>query len=128
MPSEPQLLGVCSGRPASIESFRADSTSKEAKVATFIVLFNWTEQGIKSYKDSPKRVDQANEAWQDLGVHVKETYWTIGPYDVVGIVESPDSEALAAALLRLGAAGNVRTTTMRALDRAEAEAVIARAG
>jgi uncharacterized protein with GYD domain len=97
-------------------------------VATFIVLFNWTEQGIKSYKDSPKRVDQANEAWQDLGVQVKEIYWTIGPYDLVGIVESPGPEALASALLRLGAAGNVRTTTMRALDRTEAEAVIAKAG
>ena len=97
-------------------------------MATFIVLFNWTEQGIKSYRNSPKRVDQANEAWQDLGVHVKEVYWTIGPHDLVGIIESTDSEALAAALLRLGAAGNVRTTTMRALERAEAEAVIARAG
>ena len=43
-------------------------------MATFIVLFNWTEQGIKSYKDSPKRVDQANEAWQDLGVRIKEVY------------------------------------------------------
>jgi uncharacterized protein with GYD domain len=97
-------------------------------VATFIVLFNWTEQGIKSYKDSPKRVDQANDAWRDLGVQLKDIYWTIGPYDLVGIVESPDPEALAAGLLRLGAAGNVRTTTMRALDRAEAEAVIAKAG
>jgi uncharacterized protein with GYD domain len=97
-------------------------------MATFIVLFNWTEQGIKSYKDSPKRVDQANEAWQDLGVRVKEVYWTIGPYDLVGIVDAPDPEALASALLRLGAAGNVRTTTMRALDRMEAEAVIAKAG
>ena len=97
-------------------------------MATFIVLFNWTEQGIKSYKDSPKRVDQANEAWQDLGVRVREVYWTIGPYDLVGIVDAPDPEALASALLRLGAAGNVRTTTMRALERAEAEAVIARAG
>ena len=97
-------------------------------MATFIVLFNWTEQGIKSYKDSPKRVDQANEAWQDLGVRIKEVYWTIGPYDLVGIVDAPDPEALASALLRLGAAGNVRTTTMRALDRMEAEAVIAKAG
>jgi uncharacterized protein with GYD domain len=97
-------------------------------MATFIVLFNWTEQGIKTYQDSPSRVDQANESWQDLGVRVKEIYWTIGPYDLVGIIDAPDPEALASALLRLGAGGNVRSTTMRALDRAEAEAVIARAG
>jgi uncharacterized protein with GYD domain len=97
-------------------------------VATFIVLFNWTEQGIKGYKDSPKRVDAANKAWEDLGVRVEDIYWTIGPYDLVGIVSAPDPESLAAAMLRLGSAGNVRTTTMRALTRSEAEAVIATAG
>jgi|SRR5579862_4414205 len=97
-------------------------------MATFIVLFNWTEQGIKGYKDSPKRVDAAAELWGDLGVRIKDIYWTIGPYDLVGVVDAPDPEALASALLRLGAAGNVRTTTLRAFDRAEAEAVIARAG
>ena len=97
-------------------------------MATFIVLLNWTEQGIKSYKDSPSRVDEANKACEDLGVEFKDIYWTIGPYDLVGIVESPDPESFASALLRLGAAGNVRTTSMRAFGRAEAEGVIARAG
>jgi len=97
-------------------------------MATFIVLFNWTDQGIKNYKDSPKRVDAANKAWEDLGVRVKDIYWTIGPYDLVGIIDAPDPEALAAAMLRLGSGGNVRSTTMRALDRGEAEAVIAKAG
>src|SRR5262249_51197158 len=97
-------------------------------MATFVILFNWTEQGIKSYKDSPKRVDAAQEAWGDLGVQIKDLYWTIGPYDLVGVVEAPDPESLAAGLLRLGALGNVRTTTLRAFDRKEAEAVISRAG
>ena len=97
-------------------------------MATFIVLLNWTEQGIHSYKDSPSRVDQANKACEDLGVKFKDVYWTIGPYDLVGIVESPDPESFAAALLRLGAAGNVRTTSMRAFSRTETEALIARAG
>jgi uncharacterized protein with GYD domain len=97
-------------------------------VTTFIVLFNWTEQGIKNFKDSPARVDQANAAFADLGVEFKDIYWTIGPYDLISVVEAPDGEALASALLRLGAAGNVRTTTMRGFGRAEAEAVIARAG
>jgi uncharacterized protein with GYD domain len=97
-------------------------------VATFVILFNWTDQGIKSYKDSPKRVDAAKDLWDDLGVEVKDIYWTIGPYDLVGIIEAPDAESLAAGLLRLGALGNVRTTSMPALARTEAEAVISRAG
>ena len=97
-------------------------------MATFVVLFNWTDQGIKGYKDSPKRVDEANKAWEDLGVRIEDVYWTIGPYDLVGIIDAPDPESLAAALLRLAAGGNVRTTTMRALTRSEAEGVISRAG
>jgi uncharacterized protein with GYD domain len=97
-------------------------------MATYVVLFNWTEQGIKSYADSPKRVDAANQVWGDLGVKVNEIYWTIGPHDLVGIIEAPDDETLAAAMLRLGALGNVRTTTLRAFGRKEAEAVIGKAG
>ena len=95
-------------------------------MATYVVLFNWTEQGIKSYADSPKRVDAAGKVWGDLGVKVKDIYWTIGPHDLVGIMEAPDDEALAAAMLRLGAVGTVRTTTMRAFARKETEAVIAK--
>ncbi len=97
-------------------------------MATYVVLFNWTEQGIKDYKDSPERVDKANKVWGDLGVQIKDIYWTIGPHDLVGIIEAADDETLAAAMLRLGAAGNVRTTTLRAFGRKEAEAVIAKAG
>jgi uncharacterized protein with GYD domain len=97
-------------------------------MATYVILFNWTDQGIKSYKDSPKRVDTASDAWSDLGVRVKDIYWTIGQHDLVGIVEAPDDETLAAAMLRLGAVGNVRTTTLRAFTRSEAEGVITRAG
>jgi uncharacterized protein with GYD domain len=97
-------------------------------MATYVVLFNWTQQGAKDYKDSPKRVDAASELWSDLGVRVKDIYWTIGPHDLVGILEAPDEASLAAAMLRLGALGNVRTTTLRAFTRSEAEAAIARAG
>ena len=97
-------------------------------MATYVVLFNWTEQGIKAYKDSPRRVDAAIELWSDLGVQLTDIYWTIGKHDLIGIVEAADDETLAAGLLRLGALGNVRTTTLRAFGRNEAEAVINRAG
>jgi uncharacterized protein with GYD domain len=97
-------------------------------MATYVVLFNWTEQGIKGYSESPKRVDAAVELWSDLDVQITDIYWTIGKHDLVGIVEAADDETLAAGLLRLGALGNVRTTTLRAFGRSEAEAVIKRAG
>lgn len=85
----------------------------------YVVLFNWTEQGIKSFEDSPARVDAAREQMASAGVRITDIYWTIGPYDLVGVVDADDDEALTKALLGLGAAGNVRTTTMRAFGQDE---------
>src|SRR5712692_7715493 len=97
-------------------------------MATFVVLFNWTDQGIKSFKDSPSRVDAAKQAFADLGVEIRDIYWTLGAYDLVSVIEAPDAEAMIAAMLRLSSLGNVRTTTMRALGRGELEGVVAKAG
>ena len=97
-------------------------------MATFIVLLNWTEQGIKDFRDSPSRVDAFNQQMSGLGVSIKDIYWTTGPYDIVTVVEAADEESATAALLRLGSLGNVRSTTLRAFSRAEFEQIAARAG
>jgi uncharacterized protein with GYD domain len=86
---------------------------------TYAVLFNWTEQGIKGYKDSADRAEAARKQWSEAGIQIKDLYWTIGPYDLVGIVDAPDDESFTRALLALGAQGNVRTTTMRAFSAEE---------
>lgn len=88
-------------------------------MASYVVLFNWTEQGIKGYKESPGRVDAAREQMAVVGVRIKDIYWTLGDHDLVGIVEAADDESLTKALLALGAAGNIRTTTMRAFSQDE---------
>jgi uncharacterized protein with GYD domain len=97
-------------------------------MATFVVLMNWTEEGVKGFKDSTKRASAAEEGMRELGITLKEIYWTIGAYDVVCVFEAPDDETFAAALLQLGATGNVRTTTMRAFSRSEFDAVVSRTG
>ena len=97
-------------------------------MATFVVLFNWTDQGIKSFKDSPSRVDAAKQAFADLGVEIKDIYWTLGAYDLVSVIEAPDDEAITAAMLKLSSLGNVRTTTMRAFGRGEFEGVVGKTG
>jgi uncharacterized protein with GYD domain len=93
-------------------------------MAKYVVLMNWTEQGVKTYKDTVDRYEAVREIG---GVRFVDIYWTAGQYDLVGIVEAPDGEALAAALLQVGAAGNLRTSTMRAFDADEMRGVIARA-
>jgi uncharacterized protein with GYD domain len=97
-------------------------------MATYVALLNWTDQGIKNVKDTTKRASAAGDAMQKMGVTLKETYWTLGTYDVVAVMEAPDDETLTAALMRLGAEGNTRTTTMRAFTSSEVDGIISRAG
>ena len=90
----------------------------------YVILFNWTDQGIKNFRDTMDRVAAAEEAMGKLGVQIKDIYWTIGPYDVVALAEAADDESATAALLALGAQGNVRSTTLRAFNREEMASVI----
>lgn len=93
-------------------------------MATFIALLDYTDQGIRNIKDSPQRADAFNDLVERAGARVIGQYWTIGSHDGVLILEAPDDEVAASVLLALGAAGNVRTTTLRAYEWAEAQALI----
>jgi len=95
---------------------------------SYVVLFNWTEQGIKGFRDSPSRVHGVREAWSASDVRITDIRWTIGPYDLVAMIDAPSDEALTSALLTLGAAGNVRTTSMRAFDESEFSRLVEQAG
>jgi uncharacterized protein with GYD domain len=95
---------------------------------TYFVLINWTDQGIKNVKDSPKRVDAAKKSVKDLGGDVKSFYMLQGSYDAVLIIEMPNDETLAKFLLTIGTLGNVRTTTMRAYPETEYRKIISELG
>ncbi len=94
-------------------------------MATFITLANYTAQGIANIKDSPGRLDAAREQLAPLGIEIKDTYLTMGEYDLVIVVEAPDNVTAAKALIALGAQGNVSTTTLAALTENEFRNLIA---
>jgi len=85
-------------------------------MATYISLVNWTDQGIKSVKDSPTRLDAARAVAKKYGCTMKDFYLTIGAADMVAIIEGPDDESVARFSLALGSSGSVRTTTMKAFS------------
>jgi uncharacterized protein with GYD domain len=95
---------------------------------TFVLLIDWTQQGVENFRDSVDRYEAAQGQFEAMGVRFRDIYWTLGSHDIVSIVEAPDGETLAAALLMLGSQGNVRTTTMRALSADEMRDVIAKTG
>jgi uncharacterized protein with GYD domain len=94
----------------------------------YIALLNWTDQGVRAFRESTDRADAAAKLFESVGGSMVEIYWTLGPYDVVAITEFPDDETATAALLLTAETGNVRTTTMRAFDRAGIRAVMDKTG
>ena len=97
-------------------------------MATYIVFFRYTEQGMRNVKDSPGRVEAAKKIYQDIGAKVKDFYLVMGMdrYDTIFIVEAPDDETLAQASLKICSLGNVRTDTHRAFSEDEFRKIISR--
>ena len=94
----------------------------------YVSLINWTEQGVKNFRDTTKRADDFSALAKRHGGKVESLLWTVGEYDIVSVVEFPDDESSVAALLELGAAGNVRTKTMKAFSSDEMTGIIGRTG
>ena len=92
---------------------------------TFICSLGWTEQGIKSVKEAPKRAQAARDFAKKLGVDIKQVYMTAGNDDLLVIVEAADGDSVAKFALALSSQGNVRTRTARAWNEAEMTKLIA---
>jgi uncharacterized protein with GYD domain len=92
---------------------------------THIVLTNWTDQGIRTIKDSPKRLDVTRKVIEAAGGKVLGYYLTMGKYDSVLIVESPSDEVAATLALSSGSQGSIRTETLKAFPEAEYRKIIA---
>ena len=92
---------------------------------TYISLVNYTDQGIRNVKDSPKRLDAAKKLLKTLGGELKDFYLAMGAYDLIVVVEAPNDEVMAKFALALGSAGNIRTTTLKAFPEAEYRRIIA---
>ncbi len=93
-------------------------------MATYIVLANFTEHGIRSVKDTTRRADAFKDLAKMFGISVKDIYWTLGRYDIVTTIEAPDEMSVTALGLSLGKSGNIRTETLRAFSQDEMSAVL----
>jgi len=95
-------------------------------MASYIALLQFTEQGVRNVKDTTKRAAATSEMASKLGVKVVDIFWTLGPYDIVMVLEAPDDETLTAFTLKLGSLGNVKTQTLRAFHAKEMDAILNR--
>lgn len=94
-------------------------------MSKYILLLNWTEQGLKAIKNSGARYDAAKELASKSGCTLETIYMTMGRYDQVAIVDAPSDEALATFNLRVGMLGNTRSVTLKAFPEAEYKKITA---
>ncbi len=93
---------------------------------TYIGLLNFTDKGIQSIKDSPKRAAAAKEIGKKMGVNMRDVYWTLGESDLVCVLEADDVASLSAFNLAIASQGNVRSKSLRAFSASEFEKALAK--
>jgi uncharacterized protein with GYD domain len=93
---------------------------------TYIVLGQFTDQGIRNVKDTSRRASAVKDAAKKFGATVKNLYWTLGQYDVVTVVDAPDDESITALLFSIGSLGNVRTQCLKAFEAVDIDRILGR--
>ncbi len=96
-------------------------------MATYVVLYRFTDQGRKNIKDTVRRAEEVRKENEARGFKVIGHYWTQGRYDLVTVVDAPNEEAMMSGLFSIAQAGNVSSETLRAFTDSEMQTALARA-
>src|SRR5579862_4137818 len=94
----------------------------------YVMLANWTDQGARQVRDSPRRLDSAKKALVEMGGEFKALWMTMGDYDLIAVYEAPDDAVAARFTLMLGQMGAVRTRTLKAFPEAAYREIVSSLG
>jgi uncharacterized protein with GYD domain len=93
-------------------------------MSKYIILVNWTEQGVQAVKNSAARWDAAKELARKHGATFETIYMTMGQYDLVTVLDAPSDETAAKITLQLAMGGALRSTTMKAFSEDEYRGIV----
>ena len=95
-------------------------------MARYLVLANFTDQGIRSVKETTKRAQGFRDLASKMGAKIGDIYWTLGAYDVVLVMEAPNDETVTSVLLKAGSLGNLKSQTLRAFNEKEMDSILSK--
>jgi uncharacterized protein with GYD domain len=93
-------------------------------MSQYILLINWTGQGISKIKESGDRYNSFKTSLEKAGGKLIGAYYTFGEYDLVIVIEAPNDKVVMSLMLKVGSYGNVRTKTMKAFTAEEGIKII----
>jgi uncharacterized protein with GYD domain len=91
---------------------------------TYVCLLRWTHKGLEDIKDSPSRLDAARKSFESAGVSMKSFFMTMGQYDIVAVMEAPNDDSMAKAMLTVAKKGAIHSETMRAFTESEYRGIV----
>jgi uncharacterized protein with GYD domain len=97
-------------------------------MANYVMLANWTDQGMRAIGEHPRRLDTARKALEEMGGRMSSVFMTMGQYDLVIVYEAPDDAVAARFTLMLGRLGNVRTQSLKAFPEEAYRGILASLG
>ena len=93
-------------------------------MARYVSLLKFTQQGVRSLKESSARAAAFCKAAEKAGVKVEAQLWTAGEYDGILILSADDETKVLATIAKLAALGNVQTQTLQAYDSTQFGAIV----
>jgi uncharacterized protein with GYD domain len=82
----------------------------------YIMLSNLTDEGRKTIKKHPERIEEVNVEMEKMGAKVLAQYAVLGQYDFLSILEAPNNEAVARISIEFGSRGTVQIVTLPAIS------------
>ena len=84
-------------------------------MATYILLSTLTDDGAKTIKNRPERIQEVNKELEELGAKVLAQYAVLGPYDFVNVVEAPDNETIMRMSVEMASRGSIKIMSLAAI-------------
>ena len=92
----------------------------------YVLLVDWTEQGVQAVDQTVDRLEEGSKLAETFGCRLEHVWWTQGSHDMVSVVDAADEEAMVAYTLAVVRLGNFRTTTLRAWSEDEMRDIVGR--
>jgi len=91
----------------------------------YIMISTLTDEGRKTIKKHPERIEEVNREIESMGAKVLAQYAILGQYDFLNILEAPNNEAIAKVSIELGSRGTIQIITLPAIPVEEFIATMA---
>jgi uncharacterized protein with GYD domain len=80
------------------------------------MLSRLTDEGRKTLKERPGRLEAVNKEVESMGARVTAQYALLGSYDFVTVIEAPSNEVIARISVELGSRGTLDIETYPAMS------------